>query len=193
MKRALIVVDVQNEYLEGGALPITYPPNSFEHIKTAIAEAQKAGEVIVFVQHTSLKENAGAFARGSQMWEFHDEIKAIKPDLYIEKNHASSFIGTDLNWRLRTLGVDTVTIIGYMTQNCCDATARDASQLGYTVEFLSDANGTLAFKNDAGEVSAEELHRAFLVAQAFGFSRVLTLNEWIPLLQSNVIASSSVR
>ena len=55
MKRALIVVDVQNEYLEGGALPITYPPNSFEHIKTAIAEAQKAGEVIVFVQHTSLK------------------------------------------------------------------------------------------------------------------------------------------
>lgn len=182
MKRALIVVDVQNEYFDGGALPISYPPNSFEKIKTAIAEAQKAGEFIVFVQHTSLKENAGAFVRGNHLWEFHDEIKSIKPDLYIEKNHASSFIGTDLNWRLRNLGVDTVTIIGYMTQNCCDATARDASQLGFNVEFLSDANGTLAFKNDAGEVSAEELHRAFLVAQAFGFSRVLTLNEWIPLL-----------
>jgi len=183
MKRALIVVDVQNEYFDGGALPISYPPHSFEKIKVAIAEAQKEGVLTVFVQHTSLKENAGAFVRGSHLWELHDEIKNIKPDLIIEKNHASSFIGTDLNWRLRNLGVDTVTIIGYMTQNCCDATARDASQLGFNVEFLSDANGTLAFSNEAGEVSAEELHRAFLVAQAFGFSHVLTLNEWIPLLK----------
>lgn len=183
MKRALIVVDVQNEYFDGGALPISYPPNSFSRIKEAIAEAQKAGIFIVLVQHTSLKENAGAFARGSHLWEFHDDIKAIKPDLYIEKNHASSFVGTDLNYRLRNLGIDTVAIVGYMTQNCCDATARDASQLGFNVEFLSDANGTLAFSNEAGEVSAEALHKAFLVAQAFGFSRVLTLNEWIPLLK----------
>ena len=185
MKQALIVVDVQNEYFEGGALPISYPPNSFERIKTAIAEAQKAGIFIVFMQHTSLEENAKAFVRGSHLWEFHDEIKAIKPDLYIEKNHASSFVGTDLNYRLRALGIDTVSIIGYMTQNCCDATARDASQLGYNVEFLSDANGTLDFENNAGSVSAEALHRAFLVAQAFGFSRVLTLNEWIPLLKKD--------
>lgn len=182
MKRALIVIDVQNEYFEGGALPISYPPNSFLRIKEAIVEAQKAGVFTVFVQHTSLKENAGAFVRGSHLWEFHDEIKTIKPDLYIEKNHASAFVGTDLNYRLRTLGIDTVAIVGYMTQNCCDASARDASQLGFNVEFLSDANGTLAFKNDAGEVSAEELHRSFLVAQAFGFSRVLSLNEWKTLL-----------
>lgn len=182
MKRALIVVDVQNEYFEGGALPISYPPNSFSRIKEAIEEAQKAGILVVFVQHASLKENAGAFVRGSHLWEFHDDIKKLTPDLVIEKNHASSFVGTDLNWRLRTLGIDTVTIVGYMTQNCCDATARDASQLGYNVEFLSDANGTLAFSNNAGEVSAEELHRSFLVAQAFGFSRVLSLDEWRALL-----------
>ncbi len=183
MKRALIVVDVQNEYFEGGALSISYPPKSFERIKEAIAEAQKAGIFTVFVQHTSLKENAKAFVRESHLWEFHDEIKRLTPDLVIEKNHASSFVGTDLNYRLRSLGIDTVAIIGYMTQNCCDATARDASQLGFNVEFLSDANGTLAFSNNAGSVSAEELHRSFLVAQAFGFSRVLTLNEWIPLLK----------
>lgn len=182
MKRTLIVVDVQNEYFKGGALPITYPPNSFERIKEAIAEAQKEGVFTVFVQHTSLKE-VGAFVRESHLWEFHDEIKKIKPDLYIEKNHASSFVGTDLNYRLRALGIDTVTITGYMTQNCCDATARNAAQLGFNVEFLSDANGTLAFSNEAGKVSAEELHRSFLVAQAFGFSRVLTLKEWIPLLK----------
>lgn len=185
MKRALILIDVQNEYFDGGSLPISYPPHSFENIKTAISEAQKADVMVVFVQHTSLKKDAGAFVRGSYMWELHDEIKSLKHDLYIEKNHASSFVGTDLNYRLRALGIDTVAIVGYMTQNCCDATARDASQLGFNVEFLSDANGTLAFSNNVGEVSAEELHRAFLVAQAFGFSRVLNLNEWIPLLKKD--------
>lgn len=183
MKRALIVVDVQNEYFEGGALPITYPPQSFVQIKKAIVEAQQAGIYVVFVQHTSLKEEGGTFVRGSHLWELHDEVKALTPHLLIEKNHASSFVGTDLNYRLRAFGIDTLTIVGYMTQNCCDATARDASQLGFHVEFISDANGTLAFKNSAGEVSAEELHRAFLVAQSFGFSHVLTLNEWIPLLK----------
>lgn len=183
MKRALIVVDVQNEYFSGGALPISYPANSFEYIKTAINEAQQTDTLIIFVQHTALQADAKAFVRESHNWEFHDEIKKIIPDLYIEKNHASSFVGTDLNWRLRSLGVNTVTIIGYMTQNCSDATARDASQLGYNVEFLSDANGTLDFKNSAGEVSAKVLHNSFLVAQEFGFSRVLTLNEWIELIK----------
>ena len=182
MKRALIVVDVQNEYFEGGALPITYPHNSFEQIKKAIAVAQEKEILVVYVQHTAIRENATSFVRNSAMWEFHDDIKAITPDLYIEKNHASSFVGTDLNYRLRNLGVDTVCIAGYMTQNYCDATARDASQLGFNVEFFGDATGTLEFKNNAGVVSAEELHRSFLVAQAFGFSRVLTLNEWISLL-----------
>jgi nicotinamidase-related amidase len=47
MKRALIVVDVQNEYFDGGALPISYPPHSFEKIKTAIAKAQEEHVSIV--------------------------------------------------------------------------------------------------------------------------------------------------
>ena len=182
MKRALLVIDVQNEYFKDGALPISYPPNSFDQIKIAIEKAQKMDIFTVFIQHTTLKENAKAFVKSTPMWELHDDIKAIQPSLYIEKNHPSAFVGTDLNYRLRACGIGTVTIVGYMTQNCCDATARDASQLGFNVEFISDANGTLAFSNNAGEVSAKELHQAFLVAQAFGFSRVLTLDEWILLL-----------
>lgn len=181
MKRALIVIDVQNEYFDG-ALPISYPPNSFQNILEAIHVAQAKGVCIVFVQHTTLKQNAKAFVKNTKTWEFHDTFKTITPTLYIEKNHASAFSGTDLNWQLRNIGIDTVAIVGYMTQNCCDATAREASALGYSVEFLSDATGTLAFHNEAGEASAEELHRSFLVAQAFGFSHVLTLNSWKSLL-----------
>ncbi|MCL4336069.1 MAG: isochorismatase family protein, partial [Candidatus Thermoplasmatota archaeon] len=70
-------------------------------------------------------------------------------------------------------------ITGYMTQMCCDTTARQALHRGYNVEFLSDATGTLDIKNSAGHVSAEDLHKAILVTQESRFSKVMDTNSWI--------------
>jgi nicotinamidase-related amidase len=72
-----------------------------------------------------------------------------------------------------------VVIGGYMTQMCCDTTARQAFHLGFGVEFLSDATGTLALANEAGSVTAEELHRAILVTQGMLFSKVMSTVEWL--------------
>ncbi len=52
-------------------------------------------------------------------------------------------------------------------------------QLGFNVEFLSDATGTLNVANSAGEISAEDLHKAILVTQAMKFSKVISTDEWI--------------
>lgn len=90
-----------------------------------------------------------------------------------------SFTGTDLEAWLRTNNIDIVVVAGYMTQMCCDTTARQAMHLGFDVEFLSDATGTLSISNYAGEVSDEDLHKAILVTQAMRFSRVLTTEEWV--------------
>jgi len=65
-----------------------------------------------------------------------------------------------------------------MSHMCCDTTARQAYHLGYNVEFLSDATGTLTVSNNAGKILAEELHRAALVSQAACFSRVINLLDW---------------
>ena len=75
--------------------------------------------------------------------------------------------------------IDRIVIAGYMTQMCCDTTARQACHEGYPVEFLSDATGTLACHNAAGSVSAEQLHTTILVVQASRFSEVLTTDQWI--------------
>ena len=82
---------------------------------------------------------------------------AARPhDVLIHKSLPGSFTGTELETWLRERGMETVVIAGYMTQMCCDTTARQAMHLGFGVEFLSDGTGTLAIKNDAGEVSDEE-------------------------------------
>jgi nicotinamidase-related amidase len=174
-KRALLVIDVQNEYFTG-LLPITYPQNSTSNIVTAIHAATDTHIPIVMVQHTS---KAKAFVKGSDGWELHESVKDAETAHTIEKTMASSFVGTDLEEWLRKNDIDTVVISGYMSQHCCDTTARYAHHLGFNVEFLSDATGTLAFENKGGKATAEELHRATLVEQAFRFSNVMSTQEWI--------------
>lgn len=97
----------------------------------------------------------------------------------IDKKLPGSFTDTELEDLLKKMGIDTVVICGYMTQMCCDTTARQAVHLGFSVEFLSDATGTRDVANYAGKISAEELHNAILVTQAMRFSKVISTDDWI--------------
>ncbi len=182
MKRALLVIDVQNEYFTGH-LPITHPAGSLENILRAMKAAKTCGVAVIVVQHTAPQKDARTFIRESEGWKLLPVIRETPHDHFVEKRLPGSFTGTDLEEWLRDNGIDTVTISGYMTQMCCDTTARQAIHLGFKAEFLSDGTGTLALKNSAGSVTAEELHRAILVTQAARFSTVMTTDEWIARLQ----------
>jgi nicotinamidase-related amidase len=177
MNRALLVIDVQNEYFSG-KLPITHPNNHLPNILGVMDTAAKKKIPIVVVQHTFAQPNPPIFQRGTPEWELHPEISARPRDLLIEKNLPGSFTGTPLESWLRERGIDTITISGYMTHMCCDTTARQAVHRGFNVEFLSDATGTLPLNNSAGEVTAEELHRAILCAQQMLLSQVLSTADW---------------
>jgi nicotinamidase-related amidase len=178
MKRALLVIDVQNEYFTG-KLPVSYPSDSLPRILAAMDAATAKNVPVVVIQHSAPQPNAATFRKGSPEWELHPEIAARPHTVLIEKTLPGSFTGTNLEEWLKENGVDTLVIAGYMTQMCCDTTARQAVHLGYNVEFLADATGTLDIKNAAGSVSAEELHRAILVTQQMRFSKVLSTEDWM--------------
>jgi nicotinamidase-related amidase len=178
MKRALLVIDVQNEYFSG-ALPVTYPEHSLEHITRAIDAANEAEIPVVLIQHAETEEGSTIFRQGSETWQLHPAVASRKHDLLIEKNLPGSFTGTPLEAWLRERGIDAVVISGYMTQMCCDTTARQAAHLGFNVEFLSDATGTLEFSNSEGTVKARDLHTTTLIVQQSGFSQVKSTDEWI--------------
>jgi nicotinamidase-related amidase len=178
MKRALLVIDVQNEYFTG-QLPVTHPDNSFENLLMAMDEATRNAIPVIVVRHTQPQPDSPIFRQGSLEWELHPEIVKRKYDLLVEKKLPGSFTGTNLEQWLRENEIDTLAISGYMTQMCCDTTARQAVHRGFGVEFLSDSTGTLAFETAAGNATAEELHRSALVAQSSFFSEVLTTTAWI--------------
>lgn len=197
MKRALVVIDVQNEYFTGN-LPIAYPPReeSLARIVEAVDAANAAGIPVVMVQHSAPAESP-LFGKGGHSWELHEDVAAKPYDKLVEKSMASSYAGTDLGEWLDGQGVDTVSIVGYMTQNCDESTARDAYHRGQRVEFLSDATGTVALRNSAGSRSAQEVHEGVLVVMQSNFAAVVSTADWIeavkaekPLDKPNIWAST---
>ncbi len=178
MRRCLLVIDVQNEYFNG-KLPVTYPENSLANIVRAMDAAQIAAIPVAVIQHAAPQPDSTVFRHGSREWQLRPEIVVRPRAAIFHKNLPGSFTGTELEAFLREQGVDTVVIAGYMSQMCCDTTARQAVHLGFNVEFLSDATGTLDVSNEAGAVTAEDLHRAILVTQQMRFSQVMTTDQWI--------------
>ncbi len=178
MKRALLIIDVQNEYFNG-KLPVTYPRDSFKNILKAMDSADENGVSTILIQHTNSEENSDTFRRGAFEWKIRKEVLERNHELVIEKNLPGSFTGTELESWLRRNDVTTIVISGYMSQMCCDTTARQAMHLGFNVEFLNDATGTLDISNYAGEINANKLHKAILVTQAMRFSKVMSTDEWI--------------
>lgn len=178
MNRALLVIDVQREYFDG-ALTVRHPAGHLGNILGAMDAAQKANVPVVVIRHHQPDPDSPLFRLGGAMWQLHDEVESRPRDALIDKQLPGSFTNTPLDDFLRERGIDTVCVAGYMTQICCDTTAREAFHRGYQVEFLSDATGTLDVANKAGSVTAEQLHESILVAQQMFISDVIDTKTWL--------------
>ena len=185
-RRALVVIDVQQEYFDG-LLQIHHPPReeSLGNITRAMDLAIKHDLPVVVVQHEQ-PEGSPVFAVGSASWALHPEIeKRLQPSWKrITKDKGSVFAGTDVAEWLALQGVNTITIAGFMTNNCDLATAVDAERLGLNAEVLSDATGAIHLANEMGKVTAEVLHEVLLVLLQSNFAAVGTTQAWATSVES---------
>lgn len=185
-RRALIVVDVQQEYFDG-ILQVQHPDReaSLTNVTRVMDLAAARDLPVVVVQH-QLPEGAPVFAEGSPSWELHPDIASrVQPGhKRVTKDKSSVFAGTDVAAWLAAQGVDTITIVGFMTNNCDIATAAAAEELGLAAEVLSDATGAIHLANEAGKVSAEQLHDTLLVLLQSNFAAVATTDAWVDAVES---------
>ena len=186
-RRALIVIDVQNEYVTGNLL-IEFPDIrlSLANIAKAMDAARAADIPVVVVQNTA-PAGAPIFNKGTPGWELHEVVASRPRDHYVEKALPSAYAGTDLADWLREQRIDTLSVTGYMTHNCVDSTVKQALHSGLAVEVLYDATGSLSYANRAGSVSAEQIHRTHAVVWQSRFAAVLNTDEWIECLRSGTL------
>ena len=153
-KSALIVVDVQNDFCEGGALAAADTRSLMEPLQKYIEAERRNGTTIVYTQdwhpaeHSSFKENDGPWpvhcVAGSKGAELKPPLRAVDGDIIIHKGASvnrpgySGFESTDLAERLRRLDVSRVLVTGIATEYCVRATALDALGAGYETVVVSD-------------------------------------------------------
>jgi nicotinamidase-related amidase len=179
-RRALVLVDVQQEYF-GGPLEIQHPPHteSLPRIVAALDAATAAGVPVVAVQHTA-GQGAPVFDPTTPGFELHPDVESRRTDAWksVVKTYGSVFAGTDLLEWLRDHEVDTITLVGYMTNNCVIASAAEAETHGLAAEVLSDATGAIHIANAAGFADARTVHSTLLALLHSNFAAVADTATW---------------
>jgi nicotinamidase-related amidase len=95
----------------------------------------------------------------------------------------SSFIGTDLEARLRAAGIKTVVICGATTNHCVETTTRMAGNLGFETRLVRDATWTFERVGPDGDLhSAEDIHAMTLSNLNGEFAQIVTTAEIIAAL-----------
>jgi nicotinamidase/pyrazinamidase len=174
-KRALIVVDVQNDFCPGGALAVAHGNEVVAPLNKLIEEFLERGEP-VFKSRDWHPEKTRHFAAYGGTWpvhcvqntkgaEFHPEliddihIRVISKGLGDEDSY-SAFDGTDLALQLRRLGVEEVWVGGLATDYCVKNTVLDALKEGLHVKALTNAMRAVELKPGDGERAIAEMRNA---------------------------------
>ncbi len=123
-------------------------------------------------------EDEGAFALSSG-WVTTLEPVQIKPDVVFHKRYHSALAGTPLAGWLNERGIRRLIISGIRTEQCCETTARHASDSGFEVDYVTDATLTFAMPHPrTGRIySAAELKERTELVLAGRFARIATVKE----------------
>lgn len=178
-KRALVVVDLQNEYLPTGKLALEGIHDALNNAARVIAAARAKGDMVVNVRHESAQADAPYFVRGTAGVQIHESVAPAEGEPVIVKNFPNSFRQTGLKAMLDEQGIEEVTVVGAMSHMCIDATTRAAADFGYKTSVVHDACATrdLEFKGET--VPARQVHTALMSALAFGYASVVSTDEYL--------------
>ena len=140
-QRALIVIDLQNDYFPDGKFPLWNTEAVLGQVESAIARARAQGMPVILVQHIADAPNGTApfFNTGTPGVALHPRLLAAAPNaVVVTKAQADSFLNTTLEQELTKLGVEELLICGMMTQNCVTHTAISKAAEKYRVSVLGD-------------------------------------------------------
>lgn len=176
-KQALILVDIQNDYFDGGLWPVAQMETVAGNAARLLAHARKIGDLVVHIRHQMASDQAPFFRPGTAGAEINATVAPGEGEAVITKARPNSFHGTDLLDRLRGADIGAVAICGAMSQMCIDATARAAADLGFAVTVVEDACGAKASEFGGVKLSAEQVHAAFMAPLAMSYAKVVTTDE----------------
>ena len=179
MNTCLFVIDAQESFRRRPYFTEDDLPAYLQAQNALIAGAQKAGLPIVRVLHVDGPADASnAFAVESGHVRPLEGLAPFEPALTVHKSRHSALVGTGLDVWLTEQGLRRIIVSGIRTEQCCETTARHASDLGWTVDYVTDATLTWQMQQPDGRpLSAQDIKARTATVLAGRFATVATVDE----------------
>lgn len=177
MTKALLLIDIQNDYFPGGAMELVGSPQAGVQAGKLLAAFRRKSLPVIHVQHISTRQGATFFLPDTAGVGIHRSVAPLAGETAFQKHFPNSFRETPLLEHLRQHEITGLVIAGMMTQMCIDTSTRAAADLGFQCVLGHDACATKALSFGGATVSAENVQTAFLAALNGLFARVLSVEE----------------
>jgi len=175
---ALLVIDVQDSFVQRPYWPQRNNADFERNVARLIDAFRAGGRPVIFVLHS---QPDGPFAKDGPHYKLMDFIERRPAEPLVHKTTRNCFTSTDLLPILLRSGVQRIVIAGIQTEQCCETTARVGADLGFAIDFVTEATLTFPIpKSDApgAEVlsTAEIVERTEYVLRG-RFARIVTVAE----------------
>jgi nicotinamidase-related amidase len=182
MKKALVLIDIQNDYFANGTHTLYQPEIASANAKKILEHSRDNNIDVIHIQHLAINEGADFFLPNTKGAEIHEDVRPLSEEKIIIKHYPNSFRDTVLQEYLTERGIDELLICGMMTDVCVATTVRAAMDLGYTTTVIGDACATEDRKLYGKTLPAKQIHESFLAGlTALGnlYATVLTTQEYL--------------
>ena len=171
---ALLVIDVQESFRHTPYFETSGLAAYLEKQQALIDGAKAAGIPIVQIFHV---DGDRAFSKDSGYIRALEGVR-ITPDVTFHKNRHSAFAGTGLEIWLTQKGINRLIVSGIRTEQCCETTTRHASDLGYSVDYVTEATLTFPMTHASGTVfSPDDIRKRTELVLAGRFARIVTVDD----------------
>lgn len=182
---ALLVIDAQESFRHRSYFREEGVAAYIERQQALIDGARAAGIPVVQMFHV---EPTGVFAEASGFVRPLSPLR-IEPDAVFRKQRHSALVGSGLDVWLTQHGIGRLIVSGIRTEQCCETTARHASDLGYAVDYVGEATLTFPMTDAAGRTwSAAEIRARTELVLATRFARIATVEQALAAVREVVAA-----
>jgi len=172
---ALLVIDAQESFRQRpDDWAATANPAVLDNIALLVDHARTVGDPVVWITHSE-PGTGGVFDPALGFVRVIGELAPAADEAAVTKTTINAFTSTDLQERLQGAGIRRVVICGIRTEQCCETTARVAADLGFEVEFVTDATTTSAIPTHGAlaAVSGDDImRRTESILSARGFATI---------------------
>ncbi len=179
MKKGLIIIDIQNDYFEGGNMTVFNSEKASLNVNKILTNFRKKELPIIHIQHISTRDGATFFLKNTEGVKIHKNVKPNDNEKVIEKHFPNAFRETELLKYLKENEITDLVICGMMTHMCVDATTRAGKDFGFNIQVISDACATRNLEINGETVKANDVQKSFLSALNYFYSQVLTTENYL--------------